>query len=146
MAKSDGGLAWVDAMLARWGRWSIRSGSSGLGYAKCSILAGAGNGDGHCDPAPPRDVTEDDFDAIDAAVMRLPLVQLSCVVVVYIHLAGCSSAKQAMRLGIDRKALTKYIGDAQRKIAVDISVDVPQNSRQSVIGRNASAKNQPVAA
>lgn len=146
MAKGEDGLAWVDVMLARWGRWAIRNSSGGLGYAKCSILAGAGNGEGSADPAPPRDVTGEDFEAVDAAVMRLPMVQLSCVVVVYIHLAGCSSSKQAERLGIDRKSLTKYLGDAQRKIAVDIYADVPQNSRHSVIGRNAPATIQPVTA
>ena len=84
-------ISWVDALLSRWGRWSIRNGSGALGYAKMSIIAGAGEGEGHHEPSPPPDVTNEDFDAVTDAVMRLPIVIIACVVQVYVHGAGTVS-------------------------------------------------------
>jgi hypothetical protein len=83
---------------------------------------------------------------INSAIMRLPVVQVGCLVVVYQLGVGRSDRENAERAGISRKMLAQYIRDAQQKIALDISAKEYQNPRQSVNGGNALARIQPVPA
>lgn len=126
-------LSWIDALLARWGRWAIRRDSGALGFASSCILSGAGDGDAF-DSAIPRGVLDDDMEAIDGAVRRLPSVLRLVVIQVYQHGAGRSDRRNAETLGIDLRTLARYLGTAHRKIAVDISNQSPQNPPQSVNG------------
>lgn len=139
-------VVWVDVLLSRWGRWAIRRESGALGYASSCFMAGAvGGGDGY-DSSVPRGVADGDMEAVDAAVMRLPIVQVGCLIVVYRLGVGRTDRENAERAGITRKMLTQYVNDAQRKIALDISQKEYQNPRQSVNGENSPARNQPVMA
>lgn len=127
-------VAWVDALLGRWGRWAIRCESGALGFSSSCILGGeVGDGDGY-DSAIPRGVHDDDMDAIDGAVRRLPKMQRLAVLEVYQHGQGKSDRRLAADLGIHVETLSKYICDAQRKIAFDISRPCAHNRSQSVIG------------
>lgn len=137
MRKSSGeNMAWVEVLLSRWGRRVIRDGSGGLGYAKCSVIAGAGLGDGVADPSPPPDVSDEDFKDVDRAVMELPVVLLGAVMVVYVLMPGASLSRQALRAGVERKSLSQYLRVAHRQIknALDNFGASPQNCAQSVNG------------
>lgn len=139
-------LAWVDALLNRWGRWALRCQSGALGYATCSILTCAADGDVF-DTAIPRGVVDTDMEAIDCAVRKLPKMLRLVIVEVYEFGQGKSERKLAADLGMSRQALTESINRAHRKIALDISVMGCQNTRQSVIGGIAPERNiQPAAA
>lgn len=120
-------IHWVSVLLNRWGRWALRADSGALGYAKCSVLMGAGKGDGVISPAPPPDVTNDDFEDISRSVGNLPHVLKVCVIQVYQLGQGKSDTFNAQALGISRRGLTEYIGQAQRQIARDISVKTREN-------------------
>jgi len=114
-------IPYIDYLLSRWGRWAIRHESGGLGYAKCSILMGAHEGEGHYDPAPPPDVTEEDFNAVTNAVNKLPPIIRMSVIQVYQLGAGKSDRFNANELGITSRTLSQYIGQAQRTISLEIS-------------------------
>jgi predicted DNA-binding protein (UPF0251 family) len=139
------GLAWVEALLSRWGRWSIRCESGALGFASSCILAGSGDGDGF-DSAIPRGVIDDDMEAIDGAVRTLPSVLRLAVIEYYQHGAGQSLRQVAVRMGISYKTLQQYLGTAQRKIALDISLQCSQNPLQSANGGIAPERKQPALA
>lgn len=138
-------IDWVDVLLSRWGRWALRKQSGALGYSTSSILAVSGHGDGY-DSSIPRGVIDLELDEVDAAVMKLPIVQIGCLVVVYQLGVGKSDRANAERAGVDHKTLTRYVHDAQRKIALDMSLRFQQNQRQSVNGGNAPGRNEPVVA
>lgn len=139
-------LAWVDALLSRWGRWSIRCESGALGFASSCILGGAiGDSDGY-DSAIPRGVLDDDMEAVDGAIRLLPAVQRECVMQVYKHGAGWSDERNAKAIGISYKSLTQYINLAHRKLALDISLQCTENHAQSVNGGIAPERIQPVPA
>lgn len=144
-------ISWVDALLSRWGRWSIRCESGALGFASSCMFFGAGNGDSF-DSALPYGVMDEDMEAVDGAIRRLsmqggvPSIQHMAVIQVYKFGSGRSDEDNAVALGVSRKSLTQYIHQAQRKIALDISVQCPQNQHQSVIGEIAPKRNQPVLA
>lgn len=138
-------LAWVDALLSRWGRWSLRCQSGALGFASSSILACGGDGDGF-DAAIPIGVMDDDMEWVDGAVRKLPKVLRLTVLEVYQFGHGKSDRKLAESLGIDRKTMCKYLCDAHRQIALDISIRYPQNRVQSVNGGTTPARIQPVLA
>ena len=125
-------IAWCDALLSRWGRYALKCESKALGYAACSILAGAHEGEGLYEPAPPPDVTNEDFEAITQAVNKLPHVLIVCVVQVYQQGAGKSDVKNAATLGISRQALKEYIHKAQRQIAAEISLKGNRNDSRSI--------------
>lgn len=139
------GLGWVDALLSRWGRWAIRCESGALGFAASCILAGTGDGDAF-DAAVPRGVLDEDMEAVDGAVRRLPKVLRLTVMQVYQLGQGRSERRNAEELGMSRQAFTQYLCDAHRKIALDISVMGSQNVRQSVNGGSAPARIEPAAA
>lgn len=138
-------IASVDALLSRWGRWALRCESNALGFASSSILAGGCDGDAF-DSAVPRGVADGDMEAVDGAVKRLPSVLRMAVIEVYQHGSGQSVRKVAVRMGVANHTLTKYIAEAQRKIALDISVPCSQNTLQSANGGSCPGKNQPVTA
>lgn len=138
-------LAWVDALLSRWGRWAIRCESGALGFsASCSLGADPG-GDGY-DSAIPHGVLDDDMEAVDGAVRKLPKMLRLAVIEVYVHSTGKSDRQMADVLGIHVATLTKYICDAQRKIAFDISRPCAHNYDQSVNGETIPAKIETVPA
>jgi hypothetical protein len=141
-------LAWVDALLSRWGRWAIRCESGALGFASsCSIGGGDlhTNEDGH-HSAEPRGLTDDDMEAVDGAVRKLPPILRITIIEVYQHGQGKSDRQQAEALGVDRKTLCKYVLLAHRKIALDISIQCPQNHAQSANRGSCLESNQPVTA
>lgn len=114
-------VAWVDALLSRWGRWSIRCESGALGFSASCILGGdPGEGDGY-DSAIPLGVLDEDMEAVDGAVRRLPKMLRLVVMEVYQHSHGKSDRALAISLGIHVDTMSKYLCDAQRKIAFDIS-------------------------
>jgi len=142
-------LAWVDALLSRWGRWALRCESGALGFASSCCLGGGDlheNIDGH-HSALPLGVIDEDMEAVDGAVRKLPKVLRLTVLEVYQFGQGKSDRKLAEALGIDRKTMCKYLCDAHRQIALDISIRYPQNHAQSVNGGTAPQRNiQPVTA
>ena len=138
-------LAWVDALLSRWGRWALRCESGAMGFASCSIMAGSGDGDGF-DTAIPLGVMDDDMERVDGAVRKLPKVLRLVVLEVYQFGQGKSDRKLADSLGIDRKTMCKYLCDAHRQIELDISIRYPQNHAQSVNGGTTPSRIQPVLA
>jgi len=138
-------LAWVDALLSRWGRWALRCESGALGFASCSIMAGSGDGDGF-DTAIPLGVLDDDMERVDGAVRKLPKILRLTVLEVYQFGQGKSDRKLAASLGIDRTTVEKYICEAHRQIALDISIPYRQNHAQSVNGGTTPARIQPASA
>lgn len=142
-----GELVWVESQLSKWGRWALKSGSGALGYATMSILASHGIRDDDAGmPDTPRDLVDNDIYIIDAAVSRLPEIQIIVVVRVYVLMHGKSDRKIANALCISRQALSSYLNAAHQRIALDISNMPCQNTRQSVIGGIAPRVIQPATA
>lgn len=138
-------LAWVDALLCRWGRWALRCESAALGFASCSILSGCGDGDGF-DTAIPLGVMDDDMEAVDGSVRKLPKGLRVVVVEVYQFSQGKSDRRIAECLGYSRQALQEYVVKAHRIIALDISVEGCHNHAQSANRGSCLESNQPVTA
>ena len=123
-------LAWIDVLLSRWGRWSLRCESGALGFSSSCILAGGGSGDGY-DSSVPLGVMDDDMEAVDGAVRKLPKVHRLVIVEVYKFGHGKSDRALAAALGMSRQALVEYVAQAHKKIALDISLMGSQNTPQS---------------
>lgn len=139
-------LAWVDALLSRWGRWALRCESGALGFASSSILACSGDGDGF-DAAIPIGVMDDDMEWVDGAVRKLPKVLRLTVMEVYQFGQGKSDRKIAANLGIHTDTMRKYVLLAHRKIALDKPLPCGQNCAQSVNGGTTPQRNiKPVLA
>lgn len=140
-------LAWVDALLSRWGRWAIRCESGALGFASCSILAGAGDGDGF-DSAIPLGVgvMGDDMEAVDSAVRKLPKVLKLTVIEVYQFGHGKSDRALAEALGMSRQAMQSFIIQAHKQIALDIRVEGSQNPSPSANRESCDKRKQPATA
>lgn len=138
-------LTWVDALLSRWGRWAIRRESGALGFASSCFLAQSGSGDGY-DSGVPKGVVDDDMQAVDAAVTRLPKVLRLSVLEVYQLGQGKSDRVLAASLGLHVDTLRKYICDAHRKIALDIERPCAQNLPHSANGGSCPSKKQPAQA
>lgn len=138
-------LIWVDALLCRWGRWAIRCESRALGFSSACSLGGVpGDGDGYDSAIPRGVILDDDMEAVDGAVRRLPKVHRLAVIEVYQHGHGKSDRALAAALGIHVDTMSRYVCEAHRKIALDISAPFAQNSLQSVNGGIAPARIQPV--
>ena len=138
-------LAWVDALLSRWGRWAIRCESGALGFASSSILAGGLNGDSF-DACLPRGVGDDDNEVVDGAVRKLPACLRETVIQVYQFGQGKSDRDHAATLGISRQALSDYIVRAHRQIALDISLEPYHNHVQSANRGSCLDRKQPATA
>ncbi len=137
-------LAWVDALLSRWGRWAIRCESGALGFASSCILGGGTpDGDGY-DSAPPLGVMDDDMEVIDGAVRKLPKVLCCTVIEVYQHGHGKSDRALASSLGVHVDTMRKYVLEAHRKIAVDIALPCAHNQPHSANRGSCIQRNQPV--
>ena len=138
-------LAWIDALLSRWGRWAIRCESGALGFASSSILACSGDSDGF-DSSIPLGVMSDDLEAVDGAVRKLPKVLRLTIIEVYQFGHGKSDRALADALGMSRQAMQSFIIQAHRKIALDISREGSQNALHSANHRSCADKKQPVTA
>jgi hypothetical protein len=115
-------IAWVSAILSRWGRWAIKSESGALGFATMSMIASDyQEGDGY-DTRIPKGVQDEDMEAVNKAVSKLPHVLLVVVIEVYQRHPGRSVHKNARTLGISRQALDEYLKKAQRLVCDDISL------------------------
>lgn len=138
-------LAWIDALLSRWGRWAIRCESGALGFASSSILAGKGDGDGF-DAAIPLGVMDNDMHVVDGAVRKLPKVLKLTIIEVYQFGQGKSDRALADTLGMSRQALQSFVVQAHRQIALDISLEGSQNPLQSANQGSCLKRNQPATA
>ena len=138
-------LAWVDNLLGRWGQWSIRCESGALGFASGCVLSGSSGG--RYDSTIPLGVLdEEDLEAVDGSIRRLPSIHREVILQLYKFGNGWTDRRNANTLGISYKTLTQYVNQAHRKIAFDISLQCTHNSHQSVIGGNAPDRKQPVSA
>lgn len=141
-------LAWVDALLSRWGRWALRCESGALGFAASCSLGGGDihtNEDGH-HSAEPLGVIDEDMEAVDGSVRKLPTILRVTILEVYQHGQGKSDRQLAEALGISRDTMRKYVLLAHRKIALDISLPCDQNHAQSANRGSCLESNQPVPA
>ncbi len=138
-------IVWVDILLSKWGRHEISTENGGKGFPSSCLLALSGDGDGY-DSSVPKGVVDPDVLAVGEAVMQLQIVQVACVFQYYVRGCGRPDSENAHTLGISYKTLTQYIHQAQRKIALDISLPCTQNSLQSVNGGSCPEINQPVLA
>jgi hypothetical protein len=139
-------MAWVDVLLARWGRWSIRCESGALGFASSCVLGGGlGGGDGY-DSSIPKGVQDDDLALVDASIRKLPKVLRLTVVEVYQFGQGKSDRALAAVLGVHVDTMRKYVCEAHRKIALDISEPCAQNPSPSANWQSCVEGKQPVSA
>lgn len=141
-------LAWVDALLSRWGRWALRCESGAIGFASSCILGGGDlhtNQDGY-HSAEPRGLIDGDMEAVDGAVRKLPKILQLTVIEIYQWGQGKSDRKVAESLGISRDTMRKYVLLAHRKIALDISLPCDQNHVQSANRGSCLDRNEPATA
>ena len=80
---------WLDMLLCRWGRWSVKRESSALGYGSVSPMFKDArvDGDGYGSEFDPG-FTSQDVLSCDAAVNRLPLEHRRVVIVHYRNQGG----------------------------------------------------------
>lgn len=116
-------LSWVDHLLNRWGRWSLRIELGGLGYGHSSVFDGIDwheNEDG-LSSSEPRHVTDLDIELADRAVSSLQTTFRKVVIQVHKHGQGRSDRKNAEALSMDSKTLGKYLNEAHRIIGRKVS-------------------------
>lgn len=103
-------IEWVDALLCRWGRWSVRRESAALGYGSASpMFRDCTVGGGYSPEFDPGFTPRDLLDC-DAAVTALPLVLR---VVVIAHYQRSRSLRDTARnCGIKADTVKKYLGQA----------------------------------
>ena len=143
-----GEIASVAMDLARWGRWAIRCESGALGFASSCVLGGGDGDRGGYESSIPRGVV-DDMEMMDGMVRRLPdepLPLQRSVIEFYKFGSGKSLRCVAATIGMSDKTLARYLVEAQRKIALDISMQIPQNPLQSASGESCPSSKQPVTA
>jgi ABC-type ATPase with predicted acetyltransferase domain len=115
-------IAWVSALLSRWGRWSIKAESGALGFASMSMIASDyQEGDGY-DMRIPKGVQDEDMEAINMAVGKLPHVLLVIVIEVYQRHPRRKEYTHSRTLGISVYELRKYLFRAQTFICREISL------------------------
>ena len=105
---------WLHVLLNRWGKFALRSAAGGLGFARMSLIAGDGSGEGHYDPAPPPDVTGADYDAVTKAVETLDNELIRAINGYYVIGQGKAFYTVAREIGINRITLGKRIIRAHR--------------------------------
>lgn len=107
-------IEWIDRLLGRWGRWSVRRESSAIGYGSVSPMfrdcaTGGGWSPEYDTGFTPRDLIE-----CEAAVNALPL-GLRVVVIAH-YQRGRSVRDTAKACGFSAKAITQYLGQAHERI------------------------------
>lgn len=122
-------IDWIDRLLYRWGRWSVRRESSALGYGSVSPMfrdcATSGGWSPECDAGfTPRDLLE-----CESAVNALPLVLRVVVIAHYQRARNTRDTAQAC--GVSCKTVTQYLGQAHQAMmpALDMA---PAMSSKSV--------------
>ncbi|MFA6204410.1 MAG: antiterminator Q family protein [Gallionella sp.] len=139
-------LAWVDALLSRWGRWAIRCESGALGFASSCILGGGVSDDDEYGSSVPLGVVDNDMAVVDEAVRKLSKVLRLVVVEVYQFGQGKSDRALAEALGMSRQAMQSYVIQAHRQIALDIRREGSQNASQSANQGSCLERKQPATA
>lgn len=108
-------IGWVDQLLKRWGRWSIKSETKSIGYPSTSPMFNKVGRGGESGSREPNGITESDILDADKCIRDLPVV-LRIVVIEY-YTKQSSDRKTAERCGLSRKALSQYISRSHQLIA-----------------------------
>lgn len=107
-------IDWIDRLLARWGRWSVRHESSALGYGSCSPMFRDCATGGGWSPEYDAGFTPRDLIDCEAAVNALPL---GLRVVVIAHYQRARSVRDtAQACGFSAKSVTQYLGQAHERL------------------------------
>lgn len=103
-------IEWIDRLLHRWGRWSVRRESSALGYGSISPMFRDCATGGGWSPESDAGFTPRDLIDCEAAVNALPL-GLRIVVIAHYQRAG-GVRETARTCGFSPKSVTQYLGQA----------------------------------
>ena len=148
-----GEITEVHVELCKWGRWALRCESGALGFASACSLGYDGdqhlNQDGYHSAIPRGVVLDDDMEKLDGMIRMLPNEPLPLqrsVIEFYKFGSGKSLRAVAAVMEIHHETLTKYLVEAQRKIAIDISEQNRQNPLQSANGGKSLQTTKPVPA
>lgn len=116
--------AQVIVLLAAWGRWSSVQAGKSIGYASVSpMFRDAPSGKGHGSSIPAGvglGLGNEEIEAVDAAIKRLPGVLRLVVIEVYQYKRSLRQAGEQM--GVSHHSAGKYLADAEKRVDYDLSV------------------------
>lgn len=108
----------IEVLLSMWGRWAIRCASGSLGYASVSpMFRDAPSGDSFGD-AVPLGIADQDIQAVDQAVVRLPTMLR--LVVYEVYQRGGPLRTVATRMGVSHNSVCKYLKAAHEALEFDL--------------------------
>lgn len=113
-------IAHIDILLGRWARWVVSVESRAVGYPPTSPMFKDSPSSGVYCSSEPFGISGADYRDVTRAVDALPVLLKHCVLEYYQRNGGAEAV--ALRLGIKKSVMFKYLHSAHEQIGNHLSI------------------------